>query len=245
LYKISKETNIDNVLVNRILSPVIILLYLYIYKFYLDIEKPIHHAFISLFVYYFCSRFFQPDLDNTPHRPGKYSFPLSIDFITNLSKVVKFTLKLIGIRINRGKMIEGVLLIIRPISLVWYILWEPYALLFTHRGLSHFPIIGTYTRIIYLSLILKLIDFGLDLDVSALLSHAYLWPEGFSFLGNSYSFDLKIWIIWFSPIFLGDIIHSLFDLIEAKGKGNSFVPSKAEPGYISKFLKLFHLKIRV
>lgn len=32
--------------------------------------------------------------------------------------------------------------------------WRPYARLFKHRGVSHTPVVGTLTRIVYLSLIL-------------------------------------------------------------------------------------------
>ena len=32
-------------------------------------------------------------------------------------------------------------------------LWRPYAALFKHRGLSHVPIVGTLTRVLYLSLL--------------------------------------------------------------------------------------------
>jgi len=36
---------------------------------------------------------------------------------------------------------------------IWIAYWMPYALLMKHRGLSHWPILGTLTRLIYLLLI--------------------------------------------------------------------------------------------
>lgn len=34
----------------------------------------------------------------------------------------------------------------------WYTLWLPYATLLRHRGVSHWPLLGTLTRIVYLAL---------------------------------------------------------------------------------------------
>jgi len=36
------------------------------------------------------------------------------------------------------------------IGYLWVFLWYPYAMLFRHRGISHTPIFGTVTRIVYL-----------------------------------------------------------------------------------------------
>lgn len=41
---------------------------------------------------------------------------------------------------------------------VWFTLWLPYAMMFKHRGLSHAPIFGTFTRVFYLGLIFVAID---------------------------------------------------------------------------------------
>lgn len=36
------------------------------------------------------------------------------------------------------------------IGYLWIALWYPYALLFRHRGISHCPLVGTCTRLLYL-----------------------------------------------------------------------------------------------
>lgn len=41
----------------------------------------------------------------------------------------------------------------------WVGLWMPYALMMPHRGLSHMPILGTLTRVGYLSLIFEVVFF--------------------------------------------------------------------------------------
>ena len=34
---------------------------------------------------------------------------------------------------------------------LWMVLWKPYACLHKHRGISHVPLIGTLTRVVYLA----------------------------------------------------------------------------------------------
>jgi uncharacterized metal-binding protein len=42
---------------------------------------------------------------------------------------------------------------ILPLGVVWYIVWYPYAWVISHRSrISHFPILGTLGRLLYLSL---------------------------------------------------------------------------------------------
>ena len=36
---------------------------------------------------------------------------------------------------------------------LWQLFWYPYSRLFAHRGLSHFPVIGTLTRVVYIGII--------------------------------------------------------------------------------------------
>ena len=37
-----------------------------------------------------------------------------------------------------------------PLGFLWVGFWYPYALLFRHRGVSHWPLLGTFTRWLYL-----------------------------------------------------------------------------------------------
>ena len=43
-----------------------------------------------------------------------------------------------------------------PLGWLWRTAWRPYALLMRHRGVSHWPVVGTLTRLAYLSLLLAL-----------------------------------------------------------------------------------------
>lgn len=57
---------------------------------------------------------------------------------------------------------------------LWVALWFPYALLSKHRGLSHVPVFGTLSRVMYLSVFY--------LGIHFLLQHYYalnllLWPQ--------------------------------------------------------------------
>lgn len=36
------------------------------------------------------------------------------------------------------------------VGYIWIFLWYPYSMLFRHRGVSHTPLIGTVTRVLYL-----------------------------------------------------------------------------------------------
>lgn len=61
-------------------------------------------------------------------------------------------------------------------------IWRPYARLFKHRGVSHMPVVGTLTRIVYLSLILYVLamvgeSLGLTLPISMHELHHFWAPE--------------------------------------------------------------------
>lgn len=63
------------------------------------------------------------------------------------------------------------------------IIWRPYARLFKHRGVSHMPVVGTLTRIVYLCLILCVLAtvgeslLGLTLPISMHDLHHFWMPE--------------------------------------------------------------------
>lgn len=45
----------------------------------------------------------------------------------------------------------------RTLGIIWQWLWSGYALTMPHRGISHMPIVGTITRIVYVALLLKIV----------------------------------------------------------------------------------------
>lgn len=42
------------------------------------------------------------------------------------------------------------------LGFLWLMLWYPYARVFKHRGISHWPVVGTLTRVLYLGVLLTL-----------------------------------------------------------------------------------------
>lgn len=78
-------------------------------------------------------------------------------------------------------------------------IWLPYSLFFTHRGISHIPIIGTLTRIGYL-LILSII-------ISLIVFRDYRIVEEFAM---RYRREI-IWILL--GMFASDTLHALLDKV--------------------------------
>lgn len=91
-----------------------------------------------------------------------------------------------------------------PLGHIWYLLWYAYGKMFKHRGISHFPLIGTATRILYVTIIAiccQLLFEGSP-DVAS-----QLWPLK---LIDSYPmFSAFTFVSWS----IQDIVHSLFDVV--------------------------------
>jgi uncharacterized metal-binding protein len=78
------------------------------------------------------------------------------------------------------------------------VIWLPYAWLFPHRGLSHRPLLGALTRVLYL----------------AALAGLGLWL--FDALGYRLQFNFSVgqnWLSFFAGILAADFIHLLLDTI--------------------------------
>lgn len=74
---------------------------------------------------------------------------------------------------------------------LWRLYWTPYAKILKHRSFwSHFPLVSTAIRVIYISLIPIL----------------FMYLFGFEFELNRY------WIEWFIGLCVSDFLHYLFDL---------------------------------
>lgn len=226
--------NFSNVKINLFLTPLNYLaVFLLCSHFKMGLKLPFitnrYHAtaLYSCLIYIWVSRFFQPDLDQHPNRPGKGSFPFG-QTVTNA--IISFFGVLSGSLTKRSKSkylanltIYGPIV---PISLAWYHLWTPYALLLTHRGLSHWPIIGTLSRIGYLHLLVLILE-GITMTkfpaLSGFLTRFYFWK------GVSPEFFL-----YCAPVFISDIFHSAGDLTESLIKGYSFCPPAIKGGWIAK-----------
>ncbi len=77
-------------------------------------------------------------------------------------------------------------------------LWLPYAWLFRHRGLSHRPLLGAFTRVLYLAALAGLGLWLLD-------SFGYRWQPELN-LGRH-------WLSFFAGLLLADALHLLLDTV--------------------------------
>lgn len=81
--------------------------------------------------------------------------------------------------------------------------WQGYARLFKHRGISHWPVVGTITRVVYLGwpcyILWGILEVSLFL--SGLVFPAWSVPLETGWLGIS----------WFCGLCVSDIAHWLFD----------------------------------
>jgi uncharacterized metal-binding protein len=126
----------------------------------------------------------------------------------------------------------------KVLAKTWYYLWHPYALFFTHRGITHWPIISTYIRVFYLQLwifllllLTSILSIQNDLIVKINLFLNLFYPSSQFFLK-------PIWIIFCLPVFLVDIFHEFIDFVDSKRKGLSYCPPQIPRGYLSNFIEL-------
>lgn len=87
-----------------------------------------------------------------------------------------------------------------PLVFVWQVLWFPYAKIMRHRGISHFPVIGTFSRIAYILLIVW--------GIQAILRQPLFVPD-LANMGN--------WII-FGGMAFSDLFHWISDMVSTKIK---------------------------
>ncbi|MEM9673975.1 MAG: DUF2227 family putative metal-binding protein, partial [Bacteroidota bacterium] len=85
------------------------------------------------------------------------------------------------------------------IGYIWIFLWYPYAMLFRHRGISHTPIIGTITRVLYLLGIAVLVQYLAHTFAAAQWS-IWDWVKEYQrfiaiFIGGLAISDLGHWVL--------------------------------------------------
>lgn len=204
IYDMSNLKYFDNVRVNHSLNAVFFILYVSIYKliFNQEVLPSLGYGIISVGIYAFSSAFFQPDLDQKINRPGRKSFPwgslVKIDLFNQINKITY------------------------PVSVFWYYFWLPYGHLLTHRGISHWPIIGTYTRILYLYFWYFLFKTFLFEVENLEIFFSFFYKSDFSLF----------WVVFATPIFLSDIIHLLVDMADSLRKNTPFQSYAQEPGIL-------------
>jgi len=78
----------------------------------------------------------------------------------------------------------------KPIEKLWFIYWFPYRKLLKHRSfLSHFPVISTFGRIVYISIPIVILSFYIDINI-------------------------HYWNLWFVfGLMFSDLLHYLMDKV--------------------------------
>jgi uncharacterized metal-binding protein len=208
----------DNVRFSHKLNLIVLVLAFALFGLILgqDFYQSIIRAMIFVFLYAFASAFIQPDLDQSVSRPGRTTFPLGQFKNTNLG--------------------ENLFNILYPLNRIWYYFWHPYGLLLTHRGISHWPILGTLTRAGYilgiawgLGHFLPFVHFGFIIDYLKLYFPTEYNRTHFAALS----------IFWFSfvcPFFVSDVVHFLIDFFDSIRNNTRFGSYAHEPGALKQIL---------
>lgn len=220
----------DNVKANRVFSPFVFIMILAfstiklnmpIYNKYYPYYGAIGFSLLFILNYLYSSSYFQPDLDTSGARPGMTHFPVGKWIAAS----------------RYGRFIKW---LFKPITVGWFQLWKPYAMSFTHRGATHMPGLGVYLRVTYLWLVSKLLLGGLHLiqfivnKIGILPGLSHIIANLNIFLTNKCLYFLEIfypwhrdflsntWILVCLPIFLGDIVHILVDLMDSIKRNKPF-----------------------
>lgn len=207
----------NNVKANKFLAPFVFLgVFLYVH-FHAELiifspEAPYYGAFsvscLFTFVYMYASEYFQPDLDHHS-RPGTSHFPM-------------------GKWISYWRMGRFLKWLTKPINLLWNYFWTPFATMFTHRGIAHWPIISVYLRILYIYIVFYPINYFYPNNPINYWIHLFFpWNNNFMNLD---------WVIFCFPIFLSDIIHILVDYIDSVKRGMPFCPSRIPRGFFASII---------
>lgn len=94
----------------------------------------------------------------------------------------------------------------RPVGYLWFAIWYPYGQTFAHRGVSHTPLVGTATRLLYLAIfpaMLIAVLAAAGVDVVPPLAAAAAWIARH----NDY------FIVAIIGLSLSDIIHWAMDMV--------------------------------
>ncbi len=91
------------------------------------------------------------------------------------------------------------------------IIWKPYTKIFSHRGVSHYPIIGSITRLFYLSIVAFLFYI-----ILYILTEKF-FPDFNKFFSqitiNQNMFLSPFFVSFLIGLFLSEIIHIIVDMV--------------------------------
>lgn len=211
----------DNVRFNHKLNLLFLIFSFSIFSSYkISVLDSVIKSVIFVLIYAFSSAFIQPDLDQAVQRPGKTTFPLG--------------------QLKNNKIGGKLFPVLYPLNRIWYYFWHPYGAIFTHRGVSHWPIIGTLTRAGYVLLIALGIDHLVPaLKMAPIINYLMLYfPTEYN-RSHFDSFSL-FWMTYILPFFVSDAVHFLVDLFDSIRNNTRFESYAHEPGLLK---KLFNPKI--
>ena len=194
-------------------------------------------------VYVVTSYWFNPDLDIRVNRPGKGSFPFG-PILKRLPKIRR--------NIPGGGLLAGLLGVVLPpfhhaLNLLWRIFWTPFGHAFTHRGIVHWPIIGTQLKILYMFFPYWLIGNLLgEQGRWTWVSEAGLSASLFG-KGGLYSDFLTGGLlgVGFFAMLVADLCHTGIDYSDSVRNGTRFVPPPfiAPRGFVYRFFHYLRARL--
>lgn len=191
-----------------------------------------NHYLTFLGIYIVASRFYNPDLDHRSNRPGMLHFPVG-------KTVMEWMMK-ISNQGGIGRILEPIIQVQKIVTKIWFFLWYPIAILVTHRGILHWPVIGVLIRNYYLYLIVSILDMFLASAGIHALSPIKntMWQICELFLHPNQN---PLFLFYILPVYVADINHSAVDACDSIRNRRRFCPSgdNAIPkGLIYSFLKI-------
>jgi uncharacterized metal-binding protein len=185
------------------------------------------HLAVFALSYIASSYWLSPDLDVRRFRPGHHSFPFGPIFKPFFSGGVE------NLKVKRwarplAPLLSIISLVGVPVHLIlnraWRLFWQPFSELVTHRGIVHWPVIGTLLKAVYLYSFYYLVSLLLPVPGERILQHGYfggfLGSEGVLAVAWGDSVARVACVAWV----VADICHSAVDLWDSVKQGSRFVP---------------------
>ncbi|RYZ92524.1 MAG: hypothetical protein EOP06_04045 [Proteobacteria bacterium] len=183
-----------------------------------------------------------PDLDVRFNMPGKHSFPFK--WLNHKLTVIARS------KVPLASALAGfVLVLTQPLhallNTIWRAYWHPLAMMFTHRGAVHWPILGTNIKILYIYSSYYVMAFAMkavlpsvslstgtgkiDIVMNFFMSLFPTSGRGTGFVEGYQSLYVYIQTTPLAMIALiawmaADICHSAVDFWDSKKRGLAFVP---------------------
>ena len=99
----------------------------------------------------------------------------------------------------------------------WSNLWKPYAKNFKHRGVSHIPVVGTLTRLIYVLVPVSVYLLPYDKDsasfASVIFAQLLSAPLLLIVMSLAMLLNINIIVLFIIGVIVGDILHIFCDWI--------------------------------